>query len=305
MSKITTRNLTGITKSFIYNISGGMAVPGAIATLVVVTASGAALEYTNKSRVSSAMQQVVDAAALGGAGASDKKDEQIAKAKEILAAHGIESFGMKVEDPEATPQRVFHNDKGHLVVQADAGVEAGLLGLFGMEKLSVQVEAIANRQGVNRVPICFMAMHPTRKHTLELKKSVSLYGPDCNIYGNSNHPYDVVDPHTPENFVVSASIQAIGYGHHYLENLTPPLVKAEELIPDPYATLTLPKGACESDKQSVSISSGKTQLDPGIYCGGFEVSGGAEVTLNPGVYVFKDSGGSSTKKKIYYSNINI
>ncbi|MBL4758684.1 MAG: hypothetical protein JKY32_13940 [Rhizobiales bacterium] len=40
-----------------------------------------------------------------------------------------------------------------------------------------------------------MAMHPTRKHTLELKDSVSVIAPDCNLFGNSDYPWDVVDPH--------------------------------------------------------------------------------------------------------------
>ncbi len=78
-------------------------------------------------------------------------------------------------------------------------------------------------------------MHPSRKHTLELKDSVSVYAPDCNIYGNSDHVDDVVDPHTPDNYLTGKTVQAVGYGHHYLQNVKPPLEHAPEILKDPLA----------------------------------------------------------------------
>lgn len=158
-----------------------------------------------------------------------------------------------------------------------------LAGVLGTDFFDLAAKATA---GPAKEPACLMAMHPTRKHTFYLVGPVRITAPECHIYANSNHPDYVVDPKDPGAFVVAKSIQAIGYGHHYLQNLTPPLEYAPYVIPDPLAHLSLPPaGGCTANR--LRINGGSTTLSPGTYCGGLEIKGGAKVDLRAGEYHLK------------------
>ena len=163
-------------------------------------------------------------------------------------------------------------------------IASNALKLTGINRLDLFVDSAATLGGSSiREPLCFMAMHPTRKHTLELKDSVDVFAPDCHIYGNSDHPYDVVDPHKKTNHLTGKSVQAIGYGHHYLENVTPPLEYAPELIPAPLPDMNIPgPGGCTA--QSGKYNGGKHVLNPGTFCGGLQLVGNTTADLKPGVY---------------------
>jgi hypothetical protein len=58
-------------------------------------------------------------------------------------------------------------------------------------------------------------------------------------------------------------------------------------IPDPLASRAPPSvGGCKA--MNLTIDGQTTTLTPGTYCSGLTVTGGANVTLSPGVYVIKD-----------------
>ena len=129
-----------------------------------------------------------------------------------------------------------------------------------------------------------MTMHPSRKHTLELKQTVSVIAPDCHFFGNSDHEWDAVDPHTPATFLVGASVQAIGYGHNYLENVTPPLEHAPELLADPLLDMIIPVSD-DCDFEHTDIRGETVTIGPGTYRNGLTIRGSSHVTMLPVVYI--------------------
>jgi hypothetical protein len=267
--------------------SGGFAVTFAVAAVVLAGAAGFGIDLARISSVRSSVQQSLDAAVLAG----------VAYSPGAKALSGVSGYGVTNADRIETAVKYFESDTDNmaavssksftfegdvLVGRATARVETTLLAVLGPKFADVAQIAKAT-SGPFRAPACFLAMHPLRKHTLELKDSVSVIAPDCNIYGNSSHPDDVVDPHTAENFLVGKSVQAVGYGHHYLPNVTPPVEHAPELIPDPLADLAIPAaGACQFT--NTKLTGGVHALNPGVYCGGLTVEGGAVVTLKPGLF---------------------
>ena len=66
-----------------------------------------------------------------------------------------------------------------------------------------------------------------------------------------------------------------------------PLVRVPP-VADPFADLQAPPMTGCTYTNPVSISGRKTALSPGIYCGGIVLSGGANVTFNPGLYRIKN-----------------
>ena len=273
--------------SFSGSNSGTVSVIFGVVIVALVGIAGSAVDYGITAWRKTKLQQALDASVL--AGVSDRGDAEqlsgvdgsLSKEQRIQVAQNF--FDSNKSSLTNVENVTFIYEGDNLVGRASIKVGTYFLGVIGFKSFDVNILA-SGASAVTREPICFMAMHPTRKHTLELDDSVSVIAPDCHIYGNSNHEDDVVDPHTPQNFLVGKSVQAVGYGHHYIPNVTPPLEHAPELIPDPLAALALPAGgAC--DFTNAVIDGTSTTLSPGTYCGGLEIKNGAVVTLNPGLYI--------------------
>jgi hypothetical protein len=62
--------------------------------------------------------------------------------------------------------------------------------------------------------------------------------------------------------------------------------------PDPLAQRAGPQfSGCDFGvPKAVNIGGGSTTLDPGVYCNGINISGGASVTFRPGVYILNGGG---------------
>ena len=255
--------------------NGNVAVIASIGLVAMLGIGGAALDYSQASSAKTDYQVAMDSAVLAGVTGLSEDSDKIEKAEKFFAQNRPDSGTIKNVS--------FNYGDEELKGTVTITVPTRLLKIININSIDVTVHSAATAKTL-RVAMCVMAMNPHRKHTLELNGSVSVIGPDCNIYGNSDHPYDVVDPHTTQTYLSGNTVQAIGYGHHFLENVTPPLGFAPELIPDPYADLTIPTaGSCDfTDKE---VSSTTVTLNPGTYCKGLTIKNGAKVTLNPGTYI--------------------
>lgn len=259
------------------NKRGNFAIVGSLLSAGLIASAGFAIDYSSAVRVRSEMQNALDAAVVGALINASEDDEQIELAKNIFAANTGNLNGL-------VDKVTFYKDgSDKLTGVSEGNVPTSLLKIIRKDRFEVDAKATGIRGPQAGRPLCIMAMHPTRKHTLELKGSVSIYGPDCNIYGNSDNYDDVIDPHTPQNYITGASVQAVGYGHHYIENITPAIQRVTEVIKDPFLTKSLPSaGSCDHD--GMKISGSTTTINPGTYCNGLEIDG-SNVTLNPGLYV--------------------
>lgn len=267
--------------------SGSVAVIFAVSAVLLMGSVGAAIDYGRAYNAKSLVQSALDSAVMQGVTA--KPDPlafagtagSLSKAERIVIAQ--KSFQSNLPSSAQIGSVSFVYQGENLVGTVTAHIKTTLLAVLGVGQIDVSSKAGA-ATGPTYERLCFMAMNPTRKHTLELSDSVSVYAPDCHIYGNSSHIDDVVDPHSASTFLTGRSVQAIGYGHNYLQNVSPPLEHAPELIADPFATKTLPTaGPCMFTNKVVAA--GATTLTPGTYCGGLTISSGADVTLAPGIYV--------------------
>ena len=263
--------------SFLTDLGGNYAVTFAIVAVPLFMSAGAALDYSKVYGSQEEIHVALDAAVLAGVNLSAKEKKQGAKPTDVAKTQFSANYSGKL-----TSLR-FWMDNDILYGEAKSSTKTSMLAIMGIKELPVDVQSAATAVA-DKQPACFMAMHPSRKHTLELKDEVRVYAPDCHIYGNSSHPDDVVDPHSPLNFLTGKSIQAVGYGHHYLENVSPPLAYAPEILPDPLAGLTIPgPGSCTATNKVVTGNNVK--LTPGTYCGGLTISNAKKVGLASGTYV--------------------
>ena len=287
--------MTGLKKNFLSNESGNFGLTFAIGATLIFGVAGFAVHFSEANGQREHFRNTLDSAVLAAvAGDFDPKvvsgftDAQLEAYKiEVAKKFFTANLPSYVDGMEAT----FHFENGIMHGFASGELETPLLNVIGYDKIPFSVESAASAL-FNYAEACVMAMHPTDKHTLELSGTVDVIGPDCHFYGNSNHIDDVVDPHSPENHLVGASVQAVGYGHHYIANVTPPLEHAPLLLADPLLSKKLPHftGVCDYTKFKVEAST--VTLKPGTYCDGLQIAKGATVTLNPGIY--KIYGGNLT-----------
>ena len=276
--------------------AGGTAIVFSVAIAVVIGCGGLAIDYARTKMTLSAIQANLDAAVLAGVTASLIEKHEIETAKAFFSRYTAE-HGVTVDVR-------FEVKKGVLTGTADASVPTSFLKILDIDQMGIKAKSAATASEALE-PICFMAMHPTRKHTLELKGSVSVYGPRCNIYGNSNHDFDVIDPHTPKNFVTAKFVGTIGGGHHFLPNVSPPPEFGTRVIEDPLADLAMPApGACTQTKYTIS---GKSMTLPqGSYCGGLSITNGSKVDLqDDGVYFISGGAFTINSSKLTGKNVTI
>lgn len=255
--------------TFAKSDSGTTAIVFSVSTVGLLLAGGVALGFSRSEYEHMRLQGVLDAALLAGVSASVQGEKQISAAQRYFEANVKLLAGEYVV--------TFSNNKTQLSGAAARKLNMTLMRVSGIDNTDIKVNGLATAL-VSYEPLCFGAMHPSRKRTLELKDAVSVFAPNCNFYGNSNHADDVVDPHTAENFMTGKFIGAIGGGHHYLANVTPQVEFGTEFIEDPLCSWSAPPpGACKGNH--LSFKGGIHELAPGHYCGSMTISGGAEVRL--------------------------
>jgi Putative Flp pilus-assembly TadE/G-like len=259
---------------------GSTSVFFALGSVAVIGAAGAAVDYSRAQYEQSRVQGVLDAALIAGVSSSVKGPLQETAARAYFASNiGINASSYTAQ---------FSTKKSQLRGTVRTAMQTSLMKAVGVPEVKIDVHGVAV-SNIDYEPLCFGSMHPHRKHTMELKGSVSVLGPDCNFYGNSDHKFDVVDPHTPANFLTGKYIAAIGGGHHELQNVTPPVEFGAELIEDPMASLEspLPPAACQpiDDFDNVTL-----EIPAGHYCKGLRIRGNAKVTLKPGEQYFISGG---------------
>lgn len=257
--------------------SGTTAVIFGLSAVTVVAVAGATLDMGRSNSTATELQHALDGAVLAGVSSSLVASYQIDEADRFFEANA--------KDLAELTKVTFKRQDEKLVGTAGMPMETTFLRLVGFDKLDIGVASAATAAQALE-PMCVMAMHPTRKHTLELKDSVSIVGADCIFYGNSNHPNDVIDPHTLNNFVTARAVLTIGGGHHELQNVKPPPEFGTVVIADPLVAMPIPAaGACSGNPP---VYDGVAQtINEGVWCDGLEIKNGANITFNPGTYFIK------------------
>jgi Flp pilus assembly protein TadG len=274
--------------------SGTTAIIFSLSAVAVLVVAGGAMDWVRSFSTQATLQSALDGAVLAGIENSLQTSYQIDAASKYFKANA----GTLADTAEVKFKR--QNDR--LVGNATISVNTTLLKLAGINKLDVGAVSAATAAPVLE-RICVMAMHPTRKHTLELKGAVSIVAPDCILYGNSNNTDDVIDPHTVQNFVTARAVLTIGGGHHELQNVTPAPQFGSAQVADPLASMAIPAGgACQYN--NTVISGGTTTLSEGVYCGGLTIKAGATVTLN-GTYTIRGGKLSIASSTVQGSDVTI
>jgi hypothetical protein len=125
---------------------------------------------------------------------------------------------------------------------------------------------------------------------LNVSSASSVSAQNCHIQVNSSDPSGLA-----ASGLASLSGTRIhvagGYSSSGNSTIAPPPSTGGTAVPDPLGTLTAPNvpAACGQTNYNLADSSTAT-ISPGVYCGGITVSGYAQLTLSPGIYILNGGG---------------
>lgn len=158
-----------------------------------------------------------------------------------------------------------------------------IFGNEGLASTTFTIEAPASPASDD----CLLALHPNKKAAFKLGSSADVTASDCALHINSS-AQGALDLSGSAELVTTSTCVVGTVKKSGSAKMTPGVTTPCTPKADPYATHTKPAvGACDHTNLKVNGSQTRT-LEPGVYCGGLDVSGSVKVTLNPGLYIIKN-----------------
>ena len=276
-------------EGFVRNESGTIIASLAIMMPILLGMAGLAIDIGSWYHGKRQAQAAADAAARAGALELVRNGSAgviLLAAKEDAAAYGFSNADIDVNMPPlAGPymgdnfavEAVIHHRTKSYFVQA----------LFDLD---VTVEARAVAKAVE-LDTCVWALEESDTGiTINGTADVVL---DCGIFANSTNTIAI--DQVGSSCVTASSIRVVG--GHAGTCLDPEPISSYP-YPDPLADLDPPYFSGCDHNGKIKVNGGNVTLNPGVYCKGIDVAGGAHVTFSSGEYIIKGgrikvAGGSS------------
>lgn len=267
------------------DVRGSIATTFVVSSMGLITASGAALDYAHLSQIKTQLQAAADSAALAGAkefrlgNANVDTVAQVAGnyAKEALIASDAKAANSSIAPSVDVGART-------VTVRIDVVQPTYVMQLLGTDFMKVQVSATAKVTG--GAPLCVIGLDKMAPITIMMDKSARLEASNCTVYSNSLNPYGLV---SRQNAVLRAAhiCSAGGKEAAVLGSFIPTPQLDCPVLADPLALRPQPvPGGCIAT--NLVLKDITTTLSPGTYCGGITLNGQSNVTLQAGIYIFKD-----------------
>lgn len=278
--------MSRLISKFCRNRGGNFAVMAGVLAVPILFAMGGATDYTLLHKQQSGLQQAVDSATLATIKELGLSSITTTEANAIAEAHVYSNLGISASSDLAanlTIDTAITDDEKKVTVNASLIWTPLLLHHLSKSVMPLEVTATASRAGAENV--CVIALDNSSKDSLSVTRTSSIQANECAIYSNSSDPDGV---NTDSGSVVAASTTYSAGGYNGpLGSYKPEPVTDSPLIADPLIDRVEPvSGSCE--KTNFFMTSGSVTLNPGTYCGGIDIGGKSQVTLNPGIYIIKD-----------------
>ncbi|MDH3662476.1 MAG: hypothetical protein OEU92_21010, partial [Alphaproteobacteria bacterium] len=205
------------------------------------------------------------------------------------------SFGVWDEHDKAFTAGAVPADAVRVIVRRSESnnnpVETHFAHLIGFGEVDVEASSIAT---IGNPSVCILALEPHSSHAMDLGNG-TIDAEGCVVQVNSEHPTDAITGN-PNGSVTAEAVCAFG-GHDSKPSYSPAPNYTCPPLNDPLSYLEDPEvGSC--DHNGASVSSGNATFDPGVYCGGIDITTNGTITFNPGLYVIKNgefkAGGGAT-----------
>ncbi len=261
--------------------SGSLTVGFGLALVGLLTAAGAAIDFSKASNQRAKLQAIADGAVTAGV-----RQFRLGNASEAIVEEAVKSFVRAASDASL----------GSVAIDADADAKARTVSTTLSASVPTYVMHLVNRQFsavsvkasaklAGGAPVCVLGLDTNQSGTIHLEKDALLNAPNCAIYSNSKKP-DGLKSKDAGSLTASFICSAGGKVSDKVGAFSPTPRTDCPVLSDPLRMRPLPSpGGCAATDLVVNGST--MNLSPGTYCGGLKVTNAARVNLNPGTYVFK------------------
>ncbi len=261
---------------------GNIVISFVCAMPILMATTGIAIDFGTMTMKRATLQAAADEAAVAGA-----KQLTLASTTDIAVKSTVSSFlqnQLTGNDVGATNTTTIDRAKGAVKVEVSESWSPYFAQFIGTDITPIVARATAVVQGESR--LCILTLNPTENHAFRMMNSAQVQAASCGVFSNSVDPKGMF----LQNFsIISAAIICSAGGVSAAKSQTSVTPQSDcTPVPDPLTAQAIPTvGPCSAT--NTSISSGTTTLSPGVYCGGLTISGTANVTFKPGLYVVKDA----------------
>jgi hypothetical protein len=263
-------------KTFGHNRSGGVAVSFGLVVPVLLAVLAVAIEYGLLVHRREQLQNAADTGALAAARqlslAAFNTSGVAASARSVILA-SLSVPGDVAVDALVTGSTVE--------VTVREGFKHHFGAFLGASSSQLEVRAVAR---ITSSRLCLLALEPEKGRAIDMNKSARLTALQCSVFSNSKDKSGIVAADSAR--VDAESVCSAGGIDGKGNFLRPPTTDCPQ-IADPLAGRAPPNvGGCTFAK--TVVKGGVHTLKPGVYCEGLKITGGASVTLAPGIYIIKD-----------------
>jgi Flp pilus assembly protein TadG len=278
------RGLARGTASLIGDRAGATAVVTGLASTALLGFAGLGTEVGQWYMTHRSMVAAADQAALTAATALDARAPSsaiVTEAKAIAAQNGftdgISNVIVSVNHPPASGSHQGNANAVEVVIRQQQN--AIFSALFLATPPTISARSVGQLVGGKN---CIFAMNPSAPGSLHIEGGDTINS-NCGVVVNSQSSTAA----TIDGSLTAPTVNLVG-GFSGTVN-SPSIHTGVPPQLDPLLYVEAPIfGGC--DRTGYAVSSGTATLNPGVYCGGINISGSAHVKLNAGTYVLSGGG---------------
>ena len=254
---------------------------------MLLTAGGAAIDYTHVARVKKDLQTIADASAVAGA-----REFRLGNSASTLLVASTTAFAndsLAAKAITATVDVQVDMANKTITVTLASTVPTFVMKMIGTK--STTPSATATAKVVGGAPICALALETKTPLAFFMQKSAKLQAPGCAVYSDSTNAGGMW---IQDSASLTAAFTCTAGGSKKISSgtVTPTPQTDCPPIPDPLAARSPPPVGSTCDYTNHVVRDTDAILSPGVYCGGLQVLAThgktASATLKSGVYVIKD-----------------
>ncbi len=268
--------------------SGAYTVATALSLPALVGVLGLGAEASMNYMKHAALQTAADSAAFSAAnalagGAGDLSLEANGVAGTYGFVNGRDTVVVTVNNPPASG--AYTGDAKAVEVRINLAEPRFFTRIFSAQSVLVAARAVAIAAKAGSG--CVLALNKTASGAVSGKGTTNIALNGCSLIANSSNASAI--SMVGNSALSAASVSTVG-GVSGADHITTTdgLRTGARAVADPYSRLTVP--AYSGCTQTNFTGKGKQTIGPGVYCGGMKINAGANLTLDPGVYII--DGGS-------------
>lgn len=268
-------------RSFVNDRRGNFATIVAIAAIPIIGSAALALDFSRASNARSDLQELVDASALAVVNKADGKlSAATGDAEKNLQDFGKDFFRAQNSFDNTIVDIQINSTDGLVTASATYPMTTSLAKTLGLYDWRIAVNAVAQAVGPS-ASYCMIALNEARNPAITFDGTSDFNAPNCYVHSNGAGSRSMLQKGASTAYAAHFCAAGDVKGRY-----SPEPVENCDVISDPYAGLKMPSRIGKCDYTDSAFKKGKFEIRPGRYCGGLKVMAHAQVTMEPGVYIF-------------------